>query len=77
MGNGECGINACNSEFRIPNSECGSTKKHPCPDCRFCQWCSEDRCHLCRIHKKPGGKKLSLQEQIALYDSLNKAKDEK
>jgi len=59
------------------SSENDSPKKHPCPDCRFCQWCSEDRCHLCRIHKKPGGKKLSLQEQIALYDSLNKAKDEK
>jgi len=23
-------------------------KKYPCPDCEFCQWCSNDRCHLCR-----------------------------
>ncbi|MBI5549486.1 MAG: hypothetical protein HY901_36835 [Deltaproteobacteria bacterium] len=22
-------------------------KKHPCPDCHFCQWCSDDRCGLC------------------------------
>jgi hypothetical protein len=23
-------------------------KKHPCPDCHFCQWCSDSRCNLCR-----------------------------
>ena len=51
-------------------------KKYPCPDCKFCQWCSDDRCHLCRSRKQPG-RKLSMQEQIALYDSLNKAKGEK
>jgi hypothetical protein len=22
-------------------------KKHQCPDCKFCQWCSESRCSLC------------------------------
>jgi hypothetical protein len=22
--------------------------KHPCPDCHFCQQCSDDRCHSCR-----------------------------
>jgi len=22
-------------------------KKHPCPDCKFCQWCSDSRCSLC------------------------------
>jgi hypothetical protein len=21
--------------------------KHPCPDCRFCQWCSDTRCAIC------------------------------
>jgi hypothetical protein len=45
-------------------------KKHPCPDCTFCQWCGDDRCALCR-RTCGGKKKLSLQEQIALYDSLN------
>jgi len=46
-------------------------KKHPCPDCTYCQWCSDDRCRLCRAR---GGcrRKLSLAEQIALYESLNK-----
>ena len=23
-------------------------KKHPCPDCHFCQWCSDARCNLCK-----------------------------
>jgi myo-inositol-1(or 4)-monophosphatase len=22
-------------------------KKHPCPDCHFCQWCSDARCRRC------------------------------
>ena len=25
-----------------------TAKKHPCPDCYFCQWCSDSRCGLCR-----------------------------
>ncbi len=56
------------------SSENDSPKKHPCPDCRFCQWCSDDRCQLCLGHRKPCGKKLSLEEQIALYESLNRKK---
>ena len=46
-------------------------KKHPCPDCRFCQWCSDDRCRLCR-EKTCCRRQLSMQEQIALYEQLNK-----
>lgn len=23
-------------------------KKHPCPDCYVCQFCSDERCELCR-----------------------------
>jgi len=49
-------------------------KKHPCPDCTFCQWCSDDRCRRCLNH--PGccrRKKLSIPEQIAIYNSLNPA----
>lgn len=23
-------------------------KKNPCPDCHFCQYCSETRCGLCK-----------------------------
>ncbi len=46
-------------------------KKHPCPDCTFCQWCGDDRCELCLKPCESSRKKLSLNEQIALYDELN------
>ena len=46
-------------------------QKHPCPDCRQCQWCSEDRCRLCLRTTAGCRKKLSLPEQIALYEALN------
>jgi len=45
-------------------------KKHPCPDCVYCQRCSNDRCSLCLNHKG-SCRKLSLTEQIELYDALN------
>ncbi|MEI8355597.1 MAG: hypothetical protein WCG31_05850 [Deltaproteobacteria bacterium] len=48
-------------------------KKHPCPDCTYCQWCSDDRCRICLGHKGSCRKKLSMQEQIELYDRLNRA----
>lgn len=44
-------------------------KKHPCPDCKMCQWCSDDRCRLClRTGCK---KKLSMAEQIELFEKMN------
>ncbi|MDD2501850.1 MAG: hypothetical protein PHN92_13665 [Geobacter sp.] len=46
-------------------------KKHSCPDCRFCQWCSDDRCSLC-LKKGCCRKQLSQAEQIALYEALNR-----
>ena len=49
-------------------------KKHPCPDCKFCQWCSDDRCRICRMSKGCGRKKLSSAEQIELYERLNAKK---
>jgi hypothetical protein len=51
-------------------------KKCPCPDCRFCQWCSDDRCRMCR-GEKGCGRKLSSAEQIALYERLNAGKENK
>jgi len=45
-------------------------KKHPCADCTFCQWCSDDRCGICRA-KKGCARKLSSAEQVALYESIN------
>lgn len=49
--------------------ETDSAKKHPCPDCRQCQWCSDDRCRLCL--RTGCRKKLSMAEQIALYEEIN------
>jgi hypothetical protein len=46
-------------------------KKHPCPDCTFCQWCSDERCALC-LKEKCCLKKLSMAEQIALYEEVNR-----
>jgi hypothetical protein len=46
-------------------------KKHPCPDCRMCQWCSDDRCRLCLATGTGCRKKLSMAEQIALYEQIN------
>ncbi|HMB16229.1 MAG TPA: hypothetical protein VKN62_07925 [Pelovirga sp.] len=45
------------------------SKKHPCPDCRHCQWCSDERCRLCLRSNPPPH--LSIHEQIALYERLN------
>jgi len=50
-------------------------KKYPCPDCTFCQWCSDDRCRKCRGGRCP--KKLSLAEQIELYEKVNRERQEK
>jgi hypothetical protein len=49
--------------------EADPAKKHPCPDCRQCQWCSDDRCRLCL--RTGCRKKLSMAEQIALYEEIN------
>ena len=45
--------------------------KHPCPDCTFCQWCGDDRCALCLGLRPAAGRKLSMAEQIALYEAVN------
>lgn len=53
----------------------GSVKKHPCPDCHFCQQCGDARCLSCRESRRSGDgkprRKLSLSEQIRLYESIN------
>jgi len=50
-------------------------KKHPCPDCRMCQWCSDDRCRLCLKSGTGCRKKLSVAEQIALFEAVNRKSD--
>ena len=42
----------------VPDEEDAASKKHNCPDCFHCQWCSDARCAECRREKKslPGGR---------------------
>ena len=47
-------------------------QKHPCQDCTFCQWCGDDRCELCLRKGSCCRKTLSLAEQIAQYDEVNR-----
>ncbi|HQN18327.1 MAG TPA: hypothetical protein PKV86_04275 [Syntrophobacteraceae bacterium] len=50
-------------------------KRHPCPDCSFCQNCAETRCLACRRQGERGSaalqKRLSFKEQILLYEKVN------
>lgn len=52
-----------------------SVKKHRCADCYCCQFCSDNRCNACLGEKNrregPMTRKLSLREQIRLYDKIN------
>jgi hypothetical protein len=57
-----------------------AVKKHPCLDCHFCQGCSESRCQACRGGKnrcqgRPA-RKLSIREQICLYEEINRRVDQ-
>jgi transglutaminase/protease-like cytokinesis protein 3 len=56
--------------FYNPCRDRGS-KKHRCPDCHFCQECSPSRCNVCRETGTKPECKLSLQEQVALYEQTN------
>jgi hypothetical protein len=38
----------------------------------MCQWCSDDRCRLCLAAGTGCRKKLSMAEQIALFEEINK-----
>lgn len=46
-------------------------KKYLCDDCFSCQFCSDERCSMC-LCSKYKAKQLSVEEQIALYEALNK-----
>ncbi len=53
-----------------PSAVHDGVKKNPCPDCHFCQQCSEARCQACRGPARITPR-LSFAEQIALFESLN------
>lgn len=67
------------SRVYVPGCGSGaSRRKHPCPDCHFCQDCSDARCHACRRDRTQSldgwcPRKLSLREQVALYEALNRS----
>jgi hypothetical protein len=43
-------------------------KKNPCPDCNFCQCCSETRCSLCKSVDCPSKTKVKKKkEHIPLF----------
>ncbi|HSO72375.1 MAG TPA: hypothetical protein VLR91_06990 [Thermodesulfobacteriota bacterium] len=58
-------------EIRTPASHPAGKRRKKCPDCRYCQGCSQDRCRLCRTGRKPARVKLSQAEQIALFEKIN------
>ena len=59
-------------EVRFLTDGLGKAGRKKCPDCRYCQGCSRDRCRLCRAGRKPAGVKLSQAEQIALFEKINR-----
>ncbi len=59
----------------MDNCDDDGPKKHPCKDCHSCQFCSDSRCGVCRAGKKCR-KRLSTEEQIAMYEKLNQDIDE-
>lgn len=55
-----------------PEINPGSPRKHSCADCHACLLCSDARCNSCLSTKHSGScPKLSLAEQIRLYDEIN------
>ena len=53
------------SKYHIPRKYC-------CSDCQVCQGCSESRCRVCLSSKKINAKKkISIFDQLAIYNSLN------
>ena len=56
---------------KIKKASSGGPKKHTCPDCHFCQQCSESRCQVCRSGKSREPR-LTIIEQITRFEELNK-----
>jgi hypothetical protein len=45
--------------------------KKKCRDCKMCQMCSESRCKACLNSGCKRNKKLSIREQIELFERIN------
>ena len=44
----------------VPDKKPDVPKKHDCPDCYFCQQCSDDKCQLCRSQDARGCRKEAV-----------------
>ena len=63
-------LRPCTSNLEPP----AFVRRRRCSDCLYCQVCSLERCRLCWASKTKAPQKLSMAEQIALHDRLNKKK---
>ena len=55
---------------KFVKAKLSEAKKHNCPDCRFCQLCSDARCSVCRgdgCRREP----LSVIRQIEQFKENN------
>jgi hypothetical protein len=63
-----------------PENQCGQiARKYPCKDCHSCQFCSEARfmpaAAMGEITKRFLSRKLSICEQIQLFDAIKLGRD--
>jgi len=40
-------VSGLKGKIYVPEKQQESLKKHPCKECYFCQFCSDDRCRVC------------------------------
>lgn len=53
----------------VPDARPKNRKKHPCRDCYACEFCSDDRCRVCRRGKGEGDCHQSVECGIGHGDT--------
>jgi hypothetical protein len=51
-------------------SDSRSLRKHNCPDCEYCQLCSDTRCNPCRSRQKAKSRQ-TMADQIEQFEKIN------
>jgi len=46
----------------VPEKQAECLKKFSCKDCFSCEFCSDDRCRVCRVNKTTIREKTSINE---------------
>jgi hypothetical protein len=46
----------------VPERQSACTGKYPCNDCFSCEYCSDDRCRVCRVKKTAIGEKEAVNQ---------------